>query len=395
MITQHSPQLLEMIGQLIAIPSVSSTHADIDTSNQAVINLLANWLNDLGFNCQIVPSSAGPNNEKKVNLISWIGPDEDEGNDGLVLSGHSDTVNFDQVGWNSDPFKATERDNKLYGLGTADMKAFLALAIEAAKEFKNKKLKQRLTIVATADEESSMKGAKAIAQLYQKQNKQLAKYCIIGEPTDLTPIHQHKGIFMEAIRLRGQSGHSSNPKLGNNALEGMRVVLNELEEFKQELASTYSNDDFIIPVPTLNFGHIHGGDNPNRICADCELHIDIRPLPGMKISSLRDDLHQRVLKRTDPLGLNVEFNALFEGAPAFKTDKNSKIVQLTQQLSNKKPSTVAFATEGPYFNSIGMETVVLGPGSIDQAHQQNEYLSLEAIQPTIKLLQNAIQEICM
>jgi len=385
-----TPKLLEKIEQLIAFPSISSTQADIDTSNQPVINLLANWLNDLGFNCQVIPSSEG-----KVNLISWIGPENSEDDDGLVLSGHTDTVNFDQTGWNTDPFKATELDNKLFGLGTADMKSFLAIAIEAAKEFSNKELKQRLTIIATADEESTMQGAKTLVEACKAKNQRLGKYCIIGEPTDLTPIHQHKGVMMEAIKVHGQAGHSSDPSLGNNALEGMRVVLNELEAFKQELANKYTNHDFVVPVPTLNFGHVHGGDNPNRICGDCELHIDLRPLPGMQIETLRDELHERIIKITEPLGLKVEFEALFDGVPAFKTEQTSKIIQLTKQFSNKNPTSVAFGTEAPYFNAIGMETVVLGPGSIDQAHQQNEFLSLDSINPTIDLLQNVIQEVCV
>lgn len=385
-----TPKLLEKIEQLIALPSVSSTQADIDTSNQPVINLLANWLNDLGFNCQVIPSSEG-----KVNLISWIGPEGKEGDDGLVLSGHTDTVNFDQTGWYTDPFKATELDNKLIGLGTADMKSFLAIAIEAAKEFSSKKLKQRLTIIATADEESTMQGAKTLVETCKAKDQRLGKYCIIGEPTNLTPIHQHKGVMMEAIKVHGQAGHSSDPSLGNNALEGMRVVLNELEDFKQELANKYTNHEFVVPVPTLNLGHVHGGDNPNRICGDCELHIDLRPLPGMQIKILRDELHERILKITEPLGLKCEFEALFDGVPAFKTEKTSKIIQLTKQLSNKNPTTVAFGTEGPYFNKIGMETVVLGPGSIDQAHQQNEYLAMNSIQPTIDILQKVIHEICL
>ncbi len=387
-----TPKLLEMIEQLIALPSVSSTQAEIDTSNQPVINCLANWLNDLGFQTEIVANSDSPNsNNPKVNLIASIG----KGDDGLVLSGHTDTVNFDQTGWNTDPYKATQIDEKIFGLGTADMKSFLAIAIEAAKEFTNEDLKQRLTIIATADEESTMQGAKTLAQTLETKGQKLGKYCIIGEPTDLTPIHQHKGVMMEATKIHGQAGHSSDPSLGNNALEGMRVVLNELEQFKQELANKYINHDFVVPIPTLNLGHIHGGDNPNRICGDCELHIDLRPLPGMQIDTLREELYERVTKITEPLGLRVEFEALFDGVPAFETDENSKIIQLTKQLSNKKPTTVAFGTEGPYFNAMGMETVVLGPGSIDQAHQQNEFLSLDSIKPTIDLLQNVIHEVCV
>jgi len=390
-----TPKLLEKIEQLIALPSVSSTQADIDTSNQPVINLIANWLNDLGFNSQIIPSSGGPNSERKANLISWIGPEGHEGDEGLVLSGHTDTVNFDQTGWNTDPFKATALDDKLYGLGTADMKSFLAIAIEAAKEFAEKDLKQRLTIIATADEESTMQGVKTLLETFKAKDQKLGKYCIIGEPTDLSPVHQHKGVMMEAIKIHGQTGHSSDPDLGNNALDGMRLVLNELEIFKQELAKQYTNHDFAVPIPTLNLGHIHGGDNPNRICGDCELHIDLRPLPGMQISTLRDDLKERLVKTTAPLGLNIEFKPLFDGVPAFKTEETSKIIQLTKILSNKNPTTVAFGTEGPFFNEMGMETVVLGPGSIDQAHQQNEYLSLDAINPTIDLLKKVIKEVCL
>ena len=376
------PKLLEMIEQLISIPSISNTQPQFDTSNQPVIDCIANWLNDLGFQIEIVPSS-----KDKSNLIAWIG----EGDEGLVLSGHTDTVNYDRTGWNTDPFKAVLRDDRVFGLGSADMKSFLAIATVAAKEFVDQNLKQRLTIVATADEECTMQGARTLSNI----NKKLGRYCIIGEPTNLTPVNQHKGVFMEAITLRGHAGHSSDPNLGNNALDGMRLVLNELDQFKKELADKYVNHDFFIPVPTLNFGHIHGGDNPNRICAECELHFDMRPLPGMQIESLREELKERVLKVCDTQNLQCEFTALFDGIPAFKTSSASKIIQLTQQYTGKSAQSVAFGTEGPFFTSMGMETVILGPGSISQAHQPNEFLSLSMIEPTIKLLQKLINEICV
>ncbi len=377
-----SPTLLEMIGQLVAIPSVSSTQAQFDTSNKPIINCLANWLDDLGFQIEIIPSSSD-----KANLVAWIG----EGEDGLVLSGHTDTVNYDQTGWNTDPFQIQQADDRLYGLGTADMKSFLAIAIEAAKDFVGKDLKQRLTIIATADEESTMQGVRTLVE----KNKKPGRFCIIGEPTDLTPVHQHKGVFMESITLYGKAGHASNPALGNNALDGMRAVLNELDRFKQELAEKYVNHNFIVPIPTLNLGHIHGGDNPNRICAECELHIDIRLLPGMQIGTLRDELHERVTKITDELGLTCKFEALFDGVPAFETPDDSRIIQLTTQHTRKNPKSVTFATEAPFFNSMEMEAVVLGPGSIDQAHQPNEFIALPMLDPTTELLQKMIHSICM
>ena len=379
--SSSSPKLLEMIGQLIAIPSVSSTQARFDTSNKPIVDCLANWLDGLGFHIEIVPSS-----DDKVNLVAWIG----EGEDGLVLSGHTDTVNCDQTGWDTDPFQVHHADNRLYGLGTADMKSFLAIAIEAAKDFVDKPLKERLTIIATADEECTMQGVRTLVE----KNKKPGRFCIIGEPTSLTPVHQHKGVFMEAITLYGKAGHASNPALGNNALEGMRAVLNELDHFKQELAEKYVDHDFIVPIPTLNLGHIHGGDNPNRICAECELHIDIRLLPGMQVGTLRDELHKRITQTAQGLDLTCKFNALFDGVPAFETSSDSRIVQLTTRHTGKDPMSVTFATEAPFFNSMGMETVVLGPGSINQAHQPNEFIELSMLDPTINILKNMIRSIC-
>lgn len=377
-----SPKLIEMIGQLVAIPSVSSTQEQFDTSNKPIIHCLANWLDDLGFQIEIVPSSEG-----KANLIAWIG----EGEDGLALSGHTDTVNYDQTGWNTDPFQARHIGDRLYGLGTADMKSFLAIAIDAAKDFVGKPLKQRLTIIATADEESTMRGVRALVE----NNKKPGRFCIIGEPTSLTPVHQHKGVFMEAITLYGKAGHASDPALGNNALDGMRAVLNELDRLKLELAERHVNHDFIVPVPTLNLGHIHGGDNPNRICAECELHVDIRLLPGMQVSTVRDELRARVSKIAEGLGLACKCEALFDGVPAFETRCESRVVQLAVQHSGKTPKSVAFATEAPFFNSMGMETVVLGPGSIDQAHQPNEFIALPMLEPTTEILKDMIHSVCV
>ncbi len=377
-----SPKLLEMIERLISIPSVSSTQAQYDTSNLPIVDCLGNWLSDIGFQIEIIPCAEG-----KVNLVAWIG----EGSEGLVLSGHTDTVSYDVTGWHTDPFKAVQKDGKIYGLGTADMKSFLAIAIEAAKEFTTKDLKQRLTIIATADEECTMQGARMLAEKVERPGR----YCIIGEPTDLIPVHQHKGVFMEAITLHGQAGHSSNPDLGNNALDGMYEVMNELQRFRRELAAKHVNHDFIVPVPTLNFGHIHGGSSANQICEKCELHIDMRLLPGMKINPLRDELRELVTKTANARGLHCEFTALFDGIPAFETPNNSEIVTLAQKYTGKPAKTVSFGTEGYFFNSMGMETVVLGPGSIDQAHQPNEHIALSVLEPTIELLKKIIHSVCV
>ena len=379
-----SSLLLERIRQLIATPSVSSVSPQFDQSNRPVIDLLANWLEDAGFAVRIEPLPDWPG---KANLIATLG----SGPGGLVLAGHTDTVPFDAGRWRFDPFGGVIADERMYGLGSADMKSFLALAIEATREFAAGDLRQPLVILATADEESSMCGARALAAA----GEPLGRYAVIGEPTGLKPVRMHKGILMEAIRLEGRSGHSSNPALGVNALEGMYAVIGELLRWRAELQARYRNPLFEIEVPTLNLGHIHGGDNPNRICADCELHIDIRPLPGMTLDGLREELQSRLQRRLADSALQLSFLPLFPGIEAMETPASAVIVRATEELIGIPAGVVGFGTEGPYLNALGMETVILGPGSVDCAHQPDEFLPLAAIQPTLDILQGLIQRLCV
>jgi acetylornithine deacetylase len=377
------PKLLEMIAELIAVPSISSVTPEFDQSNRAVIDLLAGWLEMLGCRIEIHPVARQP---EKANLIAVLG----EGPAGLVLSGHTDTVPFDQDGWRFDPFVLTQAEQRLYGLGTSDMKAFFALAIEAARQFQAKDLQHALIILATADEESSMSGAKALVA----SGRQLGRYAVIGEPTGLRPVRMHKGIFMDAIHLRGRAGHSSDPSLGHSALDGMYQVLDELIRWRAELQRDHRNAFFKVPFPTLNLGHIHGGDNPNRICAECELHIDLRPLPGMGLAELRAIMAERIRHRLADSSLEITIEPLFSGIPAMATQGDSPIVQAAERLTGHAAEAVAFATEAPYFNELGMQTVILGPGDIDQAHQPDEYLALDRLQPTVDLLEKLIGEFC-
>lgn len=381
---QQTPTLLQMIDALVAAPSVSSVNPDFDQENLGVINLLANWLNDLGYKVEVLPVPAQPG---KANLIATLG----RGPGGLVLAGHTDTVPWDEGRWTHNPFRMTRADGRLYGLGTADMKAFLALAIEAAQAFDPASFREPLILVATADEESSMAGARALVDA----NKPQARHAIIGEPTSLKPVRMHKGMMMESIHLRGQSGHSSDPSLGNSALEGMRQVLDALADWRAQLQAGNHNPLFAIPVPTLNLGYIHGGDNPNRICADCELHIDLRPLPGMPLGELREALQQHLQQTLAGSGLELSIKPLFEGTPAMETAEDSDIVRASEALTGYSASAAAYGTEGPYFNQMGMNTVVLGPGDIEQAHQPDEYLSEQRIKPTIEVLEKLIGQFCV
>jgi acetylornithine deacetylase len=378
------PPLMERLRALIGTPSVSSVSPEFDQSNRAVIDLLANWLADMGFSVEVMPL---PRQAHKANLIATLG----RGPGGLVLSGHTDTVPFDERGWDSDPFQLQERDKRLYGLGSADMKSFFALAMEAALQFEAGNLSAPLTLLATADEESSMEGAMALVAA----DKPKAKYAIVGEPTGLRPIRAHKGIIMEAIRIVGHSGHSSNPALGNSALEGMHKAIAEILRWRQELQQRFRDPNFAVPVPTLNLGHIHGGDNPNRICGECELHFDLRSLPGMSQDELRQELDERLARSFADSGLQVRRESLITGTEAMHTDARADIVQQAEQLTGYQAESVAYCTEGPYLNQLGMQTIILGPGHIEQAHQPNEYLATEQIGPSVDLISKMIQRYCV
>ncbi|MEE9344104.1 MAG: acetylornithine deacetylase [Methylococcales bacterium] len=379
------PDTLSLIKELIAQPSVSSTNQNLDQSNLSVIHLLAEWMETLDWQVDIIPVS-----KTKANLVATLGSIDQP--DGLVLSGHSDTVPFDERLWQSNPFTATEVDQRLYGLGCTDMKAFFAVAIVAAQDLKAKDLTHPLTLVATCDEESSMAGAKALLA----SGRALGRYAVIGEPTGLRPIHMHKGILTESIVINGQSGHSSDPSLGANALEAMHQALSIILEWRNELQQQHHNSAFKVPHPTINLGYINGGDNPNRICGRCEAQIDIRPLPGMDLSDLKSTLRHKLTQAvTNNSRLSIQVKSLFEGLPAFQTPKDSKLLQALEILSTHAAETVAFGTEAPYFNQMGLETVILGPGSINQAHQANEYLEMKQIQPSIDIIQALIKRFCI
>jgi len=380
----HLPTLLQMLEGLIRTPSVSSVDPQMDQGNRAVIDLLAEWLEDSGFVVEVMPLPGTP---AKANLIATLG----SGSGGLVLSGHTDTVPYDDGKWQHDPFRLTQDGQRLYGLGTADMKSFLALAVEACRELRAGDLEEPVILLATADEETSMSGARALVE----RRRPLARHAIIGEPTGLRPVRMHKGILMEAIHLQGSSGHSSDPALGNSALEAMHRVIGALLAWRDELQLQYRNPLFAVPVPTLNLGHIHGGDNPNRICPSCELHIDLRPLPGMDLEELRGELHRKVRQTLEDSGITTRFTALFEGIPAVETPAGARIVKLAEQLTGHEPGAAAFGTEAPYLSQLGMDTVILGPGDIDQAHQPDEFIALDRLQPTVQLLRQLVNSVCI
>lgn len=378
-----APGTREMIEQLVATPSVSAVDSDLDMGNADVSDLLAGWLEDEGFEVERMELPGSPRN---ANLIARRGG----GEGGLVLSGHTDTVPWDEGAWSSDPFRITERDGAIYGLGVADMKSFLALAIEAARVFDDRQLQEPLIILATADEESGMSGAQALLDARTLR----ARRAVIGEPTSLRPIRMHKGCGMERLELTGRAGHSSDPALGVNALDGMHAAIGALMAVREELASR-RREELVPPYSTLNLGRIEGGDNPNRICGRCTLDYDLRLIPGLPVDEVREAIEARVREALSGRDIEVRHEPLMTALPSFETPADAALVRLVEELTGRDAGAVSFGTEAPFLSALGIETVVLGPGDIAVAHQPDERLALEDLDPTVKLLRELIARTCI
>ncbi|MES2537822.1 MAG: acetylornithine deacetylase [Pseudomonadota bacterium] len=377
------PDLKEMMEALIAEPSISSAESGLDHGNERVSALLANWCLDLGFDVEVQPVAGKPGHR---NVIATAG----RGPGGLILGGHSDTVPVDEKLWKSDPFRLVERDGRLYGLGTTDMKSYFALAFAAVQRCDLRNLKAPLTIIATADEETGMSGARAL-----RDSAFRGAQAVIGEPTGSRPVRMHKGNTMHRIHLSGQSGHSSNPAFGNSALEGMHEVITELLAYRSELQQRYRNPGFAVPTPTLNLGCIHGGDNPNRICGACELSFDLRVLPGIDGTEIIDTLKRRVEGIAARRKLGVSIETIMALVPGLETPAGAAIVRAAERLTGFDAEAVAFTTEAPFYQQHGLDVVVMGPGDIGCAHQPDEHIRVDRLQPTIHHLTSLIQDFCV
>ena len=268
------PSLKQQFAALIAAPSVSCTQPAWDQSNRPVVELLASWLSDLGFACEM--QSYQP---RQVS-ICWppmaAAP--------VVWCWRATAIPCLSMRRCGRAIRSNSPRRAIVGcgLGVCDMKGFFALVIEAVRSLLDQPFKQPLLILATCDEESSMSGARALAAA----GRPLGRAAVIGEPTGLRPIRLHKGIMMERIDILGQSGHSSDPELGPQCAGG------HARSHRRAARCCASNGSASIKIRCstcrsrrLNFGCIHGGDNPNRICGQCSLEFDLRPLPGMDPAS--------------------------------------------------------------------------------------------------------------
>lgn len=375
------PSFIQLYQSFIKIPTISSVKTTIDQSNKIFIDLLSNYFSELNFSIQIknIP------NTNKFNMLSSFGT----GDGGLLFSGHTDTVDFDENTWTKDPFKLVEKDNKLYGLGAVDMKGFFAFLLDVISSMNIKKIKKPIYILATANEETDMSGAR-----YFAQSTNIKPDCIIiGEPTCLKLINAHKGHFSYKINILGNTGHSSNPYHGINSIEIACNIIKKLIDLKQYLQQKYLHKDFSIAYPTMNFGSIHGGNAINQICSLCSITFEIRPIPQLNLKTLETLLTEKLKKIQKKWPNRIFLKNLFFSVPAYEISQNHQIVQTVENLCKIKSTTANYCTEAPFLKKIA-PTLILGPGSIDQAHYPDEYLDCSFIEPTKNILKKLIIKFC-
>lgn len=380
------PSNWEMLSALVGSDSISATLPELDNSNEGVSQIIASWAESIGFQVEEQEINALP---RKLNLIATLGPDNTA--PALILSGHSDTVPCDPNLWIESPFSLTERDGEWYGLGSCDMKGFFVPALKAAAAVKSQhEFKRPLTLLATADEETTMAGVRALKNKVGPLNHTPV---LIGEPTGLRPVHLHKGIMMHRIELLGQAGHSSNPAYGHNALEAMHEVMSELLVFRKEIQAQHSDARFDVPAPTMNLGCAHGGDNPNRICGWCNFEHDIRLIPGMDPQKIYTELRQRLPSSITDKAINFTLTTLTTPVPPFDNE-SSTFVERVEALSGQKAISVNYTTEAPFFMEMGGDVVVCGPGDIAWAHQPEERVHPQALKDMQTFLEKLIYQEC-
>jgi acetylornithine deacetylase len=371
---QPSAAALEWIDRLIGIPTVSRD------SNLGVIETARDHLARLGLRPHLVYDQ----HEQKANLFCTLADDPDRlKTGGLVLSGHTDTVPVDGQDWSSDPFKASHRGGRIHGRGTADMKGFIAIALAWAERFRAAQEHMPIHLSLTYDEETTFYGVRGLVKDLEERGVRPAG-CVIGEPTDMRAVVAHKGKRDWCCRVRGREAHSSLTPTGVNAIEFAALVIAHIRSVADRLARDEPRDTrFEVPHTTLQTGLVKGGIAVNVVPRDCEFTFEMRNLPTMSQDTLSDqiiDWAQRELAprmRAVASETGIHFEAGMQ-VHAFGIEPDAPLVKFAQDLARTAhlgTGSVGFATEASTFMTAGIPTVVLGPGSIEQAHKPDEYLS--------------------
>ena len=376
----------EMIQRLVAFDTTSRE------SNLGLIEWVRDWLKGFGIGSRLTYDATG----KKANLFATI----DRGaRPGIVLSGHTDVVPVDGQPWDTDPFAATIRDDRIYARGACDMKSFIAAALAMTPRFLAADLKAPVHFALSYDEELGCIGVRGLIEDLVK-NGITAAGCIVGEPTDMQPVIANKGMRTFRCCVRGKEAHSALAPHGVNAIEYAARLVAHIRSIADRLQATEARDPgFQVPFTTLQTGLIRGGTAPNIVPRDCEFHFEFRYLPGADPEALEREIKAYAREALEPEMKRVDPQAGFEfftkaEIPGLDTAEGDKVTALAQALSrNRGVTKVAYAAEAGLFQQAGIPSIICGPGSIEQAHKPNEFVALDQVARCEAFLERLVGEL--
>jgi acetylornithine deacetylase len=377
-------QSLDLLQTLIGFDTTSFK------SNLNLIKFIENYLNQYEIKSELVYDDT----KNKANLFATIGPNS---TGGIVLSGHTDVVPVGNQKWDTDPFQLIEKDQKLYGRGASDMKSFIALVLSRVPKIIEKKLSKPIHLAFSYDEEIGCVGVHGLLDLIEKKSIK-PEFCIVGEPTSMEVVIGHKGKHAYSVKVDGLSCHSGQAPFGVNAINYASKLIAYIDELNKEKSINGPFDqDYEVPYTTLHTGLINGGTILNIVPNLCEFEFEIRNLatddPLKLVNKIKDYTNQKLINDMHKVSskTGIHFNEKVN-YPALDISADIEPVKkIKELLNNQKHKKVVYGTEGGLFkNRFDIPTIVCGPGSIDQAHKPNEYISIEQIKKCSNFLDNLI-----
>ena len=372
-------QSRQLLAQLVAFDSVSRN------SNLPIIDFIEQYLQQRNVVCTRVPSPDG----KKSNLLARIGP---EAPAGIMLSGHTDVVPIDGQEWLSDPFVVTERDGKLFGRGTSDMKSFIAICMAFVPHFQAMKLTKPIWFVFSYDEEVGCIGVPHLLE-YAVKNIPTPSFALIGEPTMMQVVTAHKGVVSFETTVSGLEGHSSQPHMGVNAVQVACELIHALAGEAKILSVKGMRDErFNPPHSTVHVGMVHGGTARNIIPKECKFQWEIRPLPEEHYETIIERHNARCeallgeMRQTFTQSDIVNRPMSHMSGVTLPASANGFCQSVMRSALTNRELAVSFGTEAGVFNDHGIPAIICGPGNIEQAHKPNEFIEVSQIRACIEFM---------
>lgn len=367
----------EILKNLIAFNTISSTNDEEDMSNKDLLDYVESFYKKYGFYTKRYRVT-----DKKENL--YVSSQFCDG--GLLLSGHTDTVPCNKTLWKTDPFSLEHIDNKLVGLGTTDMKGYLALIMLFMSKISKNSLKKPISALFSCDEETDMKGAID----YLNNFTYRPDLILIGESTENKAVIAHKGYMSLQIDIEGKSAHSSNPSLGINAIDGAMLIVNTLNNYKESLMNK-KDIRFAVPYTTLNIGVINGGFRSNIVCPHVKMLLDLRVLPSYDSELAFNDLNNLVVNLNKESSCTFTLKKAYAAIEPFECN-NKDTISLLEDLTSDKSLCVNYSTEGAFLAKIA-PCAILGPGSIKYAHSIDECIYIDELEKAFSILESLSNKI--